>query len=320
MTSSKSNSSLLTGIIIALLGICAFLGYKYSQLTASNNVKFEEIAELQKFQSELDGEYQVALSSLENLKSNNQELNNLIESQKQELKGQKSKINDLIWTKRELGKAKAEMVNLNKLTTQYLGQINTMKRENQLLASQNDELNEANTVLITSLQNEKEVSAQLEQTRTRLMSENHSLNSNMTMLSEKVDIGSAIKMDDITFQAGSINDDGSFKKRIRKKKMDLFQTCFITRANLVTEAGEEIFMVKIIDENGQTLNSDDKKVFINKLNGEENRYSTSGKMNYNNEQTRACINWTPSFPIQKGKYTVEVYNKGYKVGTNLFKI
>ena len=317
---TKSNSSLLTGIIIALLGIAGFLGYKYSQLTKSNNQQFEEIAQLQKFQAELDGEYQVALSSLENLKNDNQELNSLIESQKMELKTQKSKINDLIWTKRELNKAKAEMANLNDLTQQYLGQINQMKRENELLVNQNAELTETNSVLTSSLQNEKAVTAELEQTRTRLMSENQTLNSSNSMLSEKVDIASAIKLDEISFEAGSINEDGSFKKRSRKKKMDVFQTCFVTRANLVTDAGEEVFMVRVIDQNGQTLTSDENATMINKLNGEETRYSTSGKMNYDNEQSRACINWDPSFEIQKGEYTVEVYNKGYKVGTSKFKI
>tara|TARA_Y100000385_G_scaffold235821_1_gene249744 strand:+ start:921 stop:1877 length:957 start_codon:yes stop_codon:yes gene_type:complete len=318
MASSKSN--VLTGIIIALLGVSGFLGYKYSKLSTSNNQQFDEIAELQKFQAELDGEYQVALSSLENMKNDNQELNGLIESQKMELKSQKSKINDLIWTKRELDKAKSEMANLNQLTQQYLGQINQMKQENELLVTQNAELTESNTVLTTSLQSEKEVTAQLEVTKTRLMSENQSLNSNNSDLSEKVDIASAVKLDEITFLAGSINEDGSFKKRIRKKKMDVFQTCFVTRANLVTEPGEEIFMVRVIDQNGQTLTGDENATVINKLNGEEARYSTSGKMEYSNEQSKACINWDPSFEIQKGEYTVEVYNKGYKVGTSNFKI
>jgi len=174
--------------------------------------------------------------------------------------------------------------------------------------------------LTSSLQNEKAVTAELEQTKTRLMSENQTLNSSNSMLSEKVDIASAIKLDEISFEAGSINEDGSFKKRSRKKKMDVFQTCFVTRANLVTDAGEEVFMVRVIDQNGQTLTSDENATMINKLNGEETRYSTSGKMNYDNEQSRACINWDPSFEIQKGEYTVEVYNKGYKVGTSKFKI
>jgi len=305
MASSKSN--VLTGIIIALLGVSGFLGYKYSKLSTSNNQQFDEIAELQKFQAELDGEYQVALSSLENMKNDNQELNGLIESQKMELKSQ-------------LDKAKSEMANLNQLTQQYLGQINQMKQENELLANQNAELTQSNTVLTTSLQSEKEVTAQLEVTKTRLMSENQSLNSNNSDLSEKVDIASAVKLDEITFLAGSINEDGSFKKRTRKKKMDVFQTCFITRANLVTEPGEEIFMVRVIDQNGQTLTGDENATVINKLNGEEARYSTSGKMEYSNEQSKACINWDPSFEIQKGEYTVEVYNKGYKVGTSNFKI
>jgi len=316
----SNSKSLTTGIIIALLGVCAFLGYKYSQLKTENNVKYNEIVELQKFQAELDGEYQVALSSLENMKNDNQELNSLIESQKLELKSQKSKINDLIWTKRELGKAQLELNNLNELTNQYLAEINTIKRKNEELEKANTELNEENVVLTTSLVDAKVVTDELEQTKTRLMSENQSLNSDNDMLSEKVNIASAIKLEEISFEAGSVNDDGSFKKRVMKKRMDVFQTCFVTRTNLVTDSGEEVFMVRVINENGETLSTDEKAVLINKINGEQTRYTTSGRMNYENKESRACINWDPPFEIQKGNYTVEVYNKGFKVGSDSFKI
>lgn len=318
--STKSNSkSITTAIIVGLVALCAFLGFKFNQLSTENNQKFEQITELQKFQAELDGEYQVALSSLENMKNDNQELNSLIESQKLELKSQKSKINDLIWTKRELDKAKTELGNLNNLTNQYLAEINTIKRENAQLLAANTELNQANGVLTTSLQEEKAMTSELEQTKTRLMSENQTLNTNNSMLEEKVNIGSAIKLDDITFQAGSINDDGSFRKRVMKKRMDVFQTCFITRTNLVTDAGEEVFNVRILNENGETL-SNEEHILVNKLTGEEIKYTTSGKMQYNNEEAKACINFDPPADIQKGNYSVEVYNKGFKVGTGSFKI
>jgi len=317
---AKSNSNLLIGIIVALLGLSGFLGYRLSTLNKVNNEKISKIEELTKFQAELDGEYQLALSSLENLKNDNQELNTLIESQKQELKAQKGKINDLIWTKRELDKAKQEMAKLNNLTQQYLGQINRMKKENELLASQNVELTQANDVLTTSLQSEKELSAELEQSKAALMSEKESLSRTNSMLSDKVTIASAIKLDNITFQAGSINDDGSFRKRILKGRMNVFHTCLTTSANLVVEPAEEIFNIRIIDEGGQTLNSDESAVITNKLNGEQVRYSTAGKMDYANESSQACISWDPPFDIQKGEYTVEVYNKGFRVGSGSFKI
>ena len=316
----SNSNSLTTGIIIALLGVCAFLGYKYSQLKKQNSVKYEEILKLQKFQAELDGEYQVALSSLENMKNDNQELSSLIESQKLELKSQKSKITDLIWTKRELDKAKRELQNMSQLTNQYLAEINTIKRQNAELANANTQLNEQNVVLTTSLEVEKTATANLEKTKARLMSENTSLSSDITMLSEKVDIASAIKLDEISFEAGSLNEDGSFRKRLRTKKMQVFQTCFITTTNLVSIPGEEIFMVRIINENGETLSSDENAVLENKINGEQTRFTTSGKMTYENKETRACINWDPPADIEKGNYTVEVYNKGFKVGAESFKI
>ncbi len=321
MAQNTSNfKNLAIGLIIVLLGLSAFLGYKYAQLKTANTEKYEEIVQLQKAQAELDSEYQEALGSLENLKNDNQELNNLIDSQKAELKSQKDKISNLIWTKRDLDKAGKEIKNLTKLTNQYLAEINTIKKRNAELQAKNMELNQTNEVLVSSLQQERTVTADLQQTKTRLVFENQSLNTNNTALAEKVDVASAIKINYISFAGGSLEDDGSFKRRKRAKKMDVFQTCFKTETNVVTPAGEETFLVRILNENGETLSSDERAVITNKLTGEQTRYTASGKMAYQNEDTEGCVQWDPEFEIQKGNYTVEIYNKGYKVGTGQFKI
>jgi hypothetical protein len=321
MSQNTSNlKNLAIGLIIALLGLSGFLGYKNYQLKKENTQKYDEIILLQKAQAELDGEYQAALSSLENLKNDNQELNNLIEAQKEELKAQKTKISNLIWTKRELDKAKKEIDNLNLLTSQYLADVNKMKKRNAELESQNLALNEQNETLTVSLNQEKTISTELKETKTRLMTENQSLSSNNNVLSEKVDIASAIKINYMSFTAGSVEEDGNFKSRKRTKKMDAFQTCFKTETNIITPQGEETFMVRILNENGETLSNDEKSVLVNKLTGEQTRYSASGKMMYKNNDTEGCVVWTPSFEIAKGNYTVEIYNKGFRVGAGTFKI
>ena len=321
MSQNTSNSKNLgIGFIVVLLGLSGFFGYKYYQVKGENEQKFEEIVQLNKAQAELDGEYQAALGSLENLKNDNQELNNLIDSQKAELKLQKDKISNLIWTKRELNKAGQEIEKLTSLTTQYLAEIETIKKRNAELQSKNLELNQTNQVLVGSLQNEREEKAELQETKTRLVSENQELTSNNEVLSERVDVASAIKINYIDFAGGSVESDGSFKSRKRVKKMDVFQTCFKTETNVVVPAGEETFMVRILNEQGETLSSDERAVIINKLSGEETRYTASGKMTYQNEDTEGCIQWNPDFEIQKGNYSVEIFNKGYKVGSGDFKI
>lgn len=321
MSTNTSNfKNLAIGAIVILLGLCGFLGYKYAQLKTENTNKYEEILQLQKAQAELDGEYQTALSSLENMKNDNQELNNLIESQKSELKSQKSKISNLIWTKRELDKAQKEIENLSIQTAQYVAEINRIKKRNAELESENTALVAQNETLNTSLQSERSISSELQQTKTRLMTQNQSLSSSNEELSEKVDIASAIKINAINFAGGSIEEDGSFKSRKREKRMEAFQTCFKTETNIVTPEGEETFMVRIINENGETLSDDENAVLTNKLTGELTRYSASGKMMYQNEDSEGCINWTPPFEIQKGSYTVEVYNKGFRVGSGAFKL
>jgi len=46
----------------------------------------------------------------------------------------------------------------------------------------------------------------------------------------------------------------------------------------------------------------------------------SGTLTYNNEDTEACMDWEPSAQVVKGNYSVEIYNKGYRVGKGSFNL
>jgi len=118
------SSKVISGIAIALLLLLSgYLWYENTNLKKSNHQQTAQIEEQQKVQAALDEDYQAALESIEGLRSDSQELNALIDNQKEELAAQKSKINNLIWTKRELGKAREEIANFENLTAQYLAEI-----------------------------------------------------------------------------------------------------------------------------------------------------------------------------------------------------
>ncbi len=317
------SSRVISGIAIALLLLLSgYLWYQNTELKKGMNTQKTELLELEKVQAELDADYQAALESIEGLRSDNMELNSLIDNQKEELKAQKTKIDGLIWTRRELDKAREEIAQFETLTATYLAQISELKSQTEQLTAANATLTTQNATLNQNLTVEKEANSKLQEVRAVLVSEKDELITNNKALADKVEIGSAIKINWMSFDGGEVKDDGEWKSRKRNKKMETLRTCFRTETNVVVPAGEETFYLRIITPNGETLASDDmgSGEITDKISGKSMRYTISGTLTYNNEDTEACMDWKPATEPIDGEYSVEIYNKGYKVGQGVFEL
>lgn len=313
-TQSKQNFTAVSIIaIIALLGLNGYQWYSNSKLSQANQQLQTQQIELEKVQAELDQDYQTALESLEEMRGDNQQLNALIDSQKAELKAQKEKINDLIWTKRELDKAKEEIKALKANVNKYLDEIKTLKEENKLLAEDNQKLNQR---IDAEVREKEEILSQKES----LASEKERLSKTNENLGAKVDIASAIKVNTINVKGYEIKKDGKLKDQSKAKNIDMLRVCFQTETNRVTSAGTKRFYLRIINPQGETIAVEDKGsgVLTNKLDNTQVRYTTSGEIQYNNEDTNACIDWTLDDKLPKGNYNIEMYNNGYPVGKGAF--
>ena len=325
MTSKTKQTNITAWSIVAIIGLLALNGYQWfsnSQLSQSLDNQQTEMIELENIQAELEQEYQVALESLEELKGDNKELNDLIESQKKELGAQKEKINGLIWTKRELGKAKDEIANLNTQTAAFVAEITQLKNENAALASTNSLLSEEKTFLVASYEKQKELTMELEEAKKVLASEKERLSDNNVVLSTKVDMANAIKINYLDVQGFQIKDNGDLKKKSKAKDIQMLRTCIKTESNYVTPAGKKDFYIRLINPIGETvaIESNGGGILLNKLDDTQVRYTYSASMEYNNEDTEACLDWTLSDPISKGEYDIEIYNNGFLVGKGNFKL
>ncbi len=317
------SSKVISGIAIALLLLLSgYLWYENSNLKTANSAQVAEMGEMEKVQAELDTDYQAALESIESLRTDSQELNALIDNQKEELKAQKSKINNLIWTKRELTKAREEIGNFEGLTAQYLADITDLKAQNEMLTEANGKLTKDIVVLNDNLTSEKQLTSELTETRAVLMSEKETLTETNAALADKVEIGSAVKINWMSLEGGEVKDDGSWKRRKIAKRSKTLRTCFKTETNVVVPAGEETFYLRIVGPGGETIaaDQDGSGLLTDKLTGEEMKYTMSGTLTYNNEDTQACMDWDTSVEVAKGEYNVEIFNKGYKVGSGVFKL
>lgn len=326
MTDNKANKSNITAwvlvAIIALLGLNAYQWYSNSQLKTENVRQEAEMIEIEKAQAELEQDYQTSLQKLEELKGDNKDLNALIDSQKKELTAQKEKINNLIWTKRELAKAKKEIENMVQQAETYVAEITELKEQNQYLASSNEKLAMEKTQLAESYQAQMEMNAELEEARKVLASEKERLVTDNDELSSKVDMANAIKINWLNVQGYEIEDDGDLDDKSKAKDIEMLRTCVRTESNYVTPAGEKEFFVRLINPIGETvaIESNGGGVLINKLDDSEVRYTYSGKFDYNNEDTEACLDWVLTDKLPKGEYNIEIYNNGFLVGKGDFKL
>jgi len=315
--STKSNNVLsyaLIGIIL-LLGLNGYQMYINSQLKQDTANQKTELIELEKIKTELDQDYKAAIEGLDELRGDNEELNQLIDSQKLSLQGQKEKINNLIWSKRELGKARKEMKALKDQAQQYIKELTKLRDDNQFLTSSNTQLKEEKEAL-------NQLYAEIAQAREILIVEKEEIIKEKAILSGKVDIAEAIKINYMEVQGYQVKDDGKTKKKNKAKNINMLRTCFLTETNVVAQGGEQEFYIRIIDPVGETItdSNDGVGVLTNKLDSTQVMYTTSGSIDYQNEDTRGCTSLSLSEKLTKGIYDVEIYNNGFMVGKGDFKL
>ncbi len=315
MSTGQNFQAIAITIIISLLGLNGYQWYVNNKLTSNFQVQKTETLELQKVQEELDQDYQTALESLEEMRGNNEQLNSLIDQQKEELRTQKEKINNLIWTKKELDKAKEEIKSLNTNVSKYLTEL-------QALQDKNKDLTDKNQVLTQRVEEEVSAKEAVIQEKNNLTQEKENLAKSNALLGSKVDMANAIKINLIDVKGFEIKKGGKLKERSKAKDVQMLRVCFTTETNMVTSAGRKTFQVRVINPVGETIYVEDNGggVITNKSDNSQVRYSFSGELDYKNEDTNSCIDWSLPLQLVKGDYKVEMFNNGFLVGKNTFKL
>jgi regulator of replication initiation timing len=310
----------IMGVVIGLLLLTSiFLLVSRYQTGKKLSGTQTELSEQKAAFAELDAQFNEAVTELEQQKGINAELDAKINEQLAQLEENKGKIETLI---REKQNYRSAMNKFKAQKDEYLAELEQLKEQIGILTEQNTQLTSENELLVTNL---TETQSQLEETNTAkaaLISEKTQLETERQYLSQKVDVASAVKVSNIQVKAVAVTSSGKERTKSRAKKIDRLNICFTAEANEVVESGEENFFIIVTDPTGvplylETLGSG---IVTDKRKGEEFRYTTVASVNYANEPVQACGAWEPGQSFSKGKYTVAVYNKGYKVGSGAFQL
>ncbi|MEN0003657.1 MAG: hypothetical protein AAF798_05925 [Bacteroidota bacterium] len=309
-------------IIVALLGVNAFLLVSKMKDSKEKTELNAQLDESQQLKAELEEQYYEALGELEEMRGSNEELNALIDQQKEELKGQKDRIASLIKDSNQLGKARKEMKRLSAKVDQYLAEINQLRQENEELTARTSQLTEENESLTSNLDQQLQQNEELNMAKAELVSEKENLETEKAALSAKVTEASVVKVNEIEVKGYMKKSSGKSVRRRKAKNIDQLQVCFNTEVNDVTEAGKEEFYIRIIEPSGQTMAIEGlgSGVLARTEGGDEVRYTAIKEASYNREAKNLCLNWAPGTQFMEGNYQVEIYNKGYLAGKGDFRL
>jgi len=281
----------------------------------------QEVDDSAKLKLELEKQYYEALSELESMKTGNEELNALIDQQKQELQEKKNKISRLIGqgkkSKNELAEVQEMMSSLRSQLDGYVAEVTQLKQENELLEQENVKLAQDKKVLETDLSSQKTMNTELVSAKAALVSEKESLEKDKAKLNEKVTQASVVKVMDVTATSWKVKKSGKPAKTRSAAKTDRVKVCFTTTKNEVTIPGVEKFYVRLINPIGETLAVENlgSGIMTSGASNQEVRYTQIKELDYSNDAMVGCFLWEPNTAFSDGKYTVEVYNKGYLAGT-----
>jgi myosin heavy subunit len=278
--------------------------------------------EVEQLKAELEKDYYQALSDLEEMRGSNEELNALIEKQKEELTTQKTQIDKLLRDNRNLGSARAQMKDLNAKAQQYLAEINQLRQENEELIATNSQLSEVNQQLDSSLVQTREQADSLNAIKARLETQKAELQQTTEQLSKKVNIASVVKVNNLEATGLKVRGNGKTVTKKAADNIDQIQVCFNTTENDVAPVGTELFFVRIINPDGVTLAIETlgSGEFQNNASGQAVLYTRTAEIAYEKDVQQVCTVWAPGQAFDAGSYTVEVYNKGYLAGSTSFEL
>lgn len=280
-----NNAWIYIPIVLLLIASNIFL---YLQKSKQDNIHLDEIVVKDSTIQTLKSEYDASLVRLDDLIGKNAALDSLLVDKNSEIGKIKSRINELTnkskITTQELQEARVLIASLNKKIGKYEEEIGILKKENKELSNQVSMLSKDNEVL-----------------------------------TEQVDLGKVLAASNIILTPIDLRKNGNKEVETSKaKRVDVLRVKFDIVKNLLDEGGNKEFFVVIKDPQGNLLTSPNlgSGKFVTATGGTVN-YSLSKTVNIpKGEETKDInVDWNQATSYDKGIYQVEIYHKGYQIGS-----
>lgn len=231
-------------------------------------------------------------------------------------------VDSLMAMKAQLEKDKRELKNANtysaanynkkirsyeSILSEKDGEIARLRQELGIAESKNEELSQK----VTGLESERQ---QLSDSVVNYSVQNREL-------TEKVNIASALRAENLTVNAVSSKGKERQGGKYKAKRIDRLRVNFKLGENAVAKQNEKEFFLRILDPEGAVLSDMATGSGSFMFNGKELIYSSKQSMNFDNSGQSVDIFYgRGGIPLKDGKYSIEVYSEGFKIGQGDFTV
>jgi len=290
---NSTSKILLFIVIIETAGIGWLVWDKFNQSEKNNKIS-KELVQTKSEKAVIEEELQTMYRQYDGLKTDNQELNDQLEKEKEKIIETLKQLKNVKRSNyAKIKQLQEETETLKTIMKDFVKQIDKLNTENKRLNTENSVIR-------------KNYNDQVAKTDTLL--------SLKDSLSNQVKKAKVLKAENITIQ--TLNKRDRSTKRARKLKK--VKICFTIDDNVLAKKGSRYAYIRIAGPDGIILMSDDSGMF--NYQGKEIAYSSKRHLTYEGDKTEVCIFWTANTEQLEGKYDVDIFMDGNQIGEQYFTL
>ncbi|MDQ6478541.1 hypothetical protein [Dyadobacter sp. LHD-138] len=315
MQPEQKNKQTIAWAMVVVLGLAtAMFGYLFttqkSELTQQESLVVEKARELALTKTKLDS------------------ISTVLDAKIAEIEKLGGDVSELTKVKEQLEKDKLAFRRSNKVeTNKYLGKIKEYEKflaekdeviaqlrlENEHLVASNDSL----STHVGTLTNERQ---RLVQRQAELTDSVVTFTAANKELSAKVSQAAALKAQNI--KVLTVNSRGKVKDKeeYKAKRVDKLKLVFNLPENALTAQESKDIYVRVLDPQGAVVADDATGSGEFEVDGAPSKFTTRESVAYQNNNQKVEMLYDNTSQFRPGKYSVELYSEGYKIGGTNFTI
>jgi predicted nuclease with TOPRIM domain len=293
----KSRNKQLIYLLIGLL-LLSVIGNVYllnRSTTAEKEVvvKSEQVDSLNQLKKTLDGNFQAMTFELDQFRGKNIQLDSLLAKADGDIQKQRNKIAQLIKENKDIPLIKRQLEEMKAIRDQYRIQIEQLIKENK-------ELKFANVNLSQEVDN---------------------LNKTTKDLSQKVELASVLKAENIVVKPQRAKGKGKLEDTEKAKRVSKVAITLVIAENKVAKPGPREVVMRLIKPDGYPITDPNSgSGTFTKEDGRSTEYSLKKNVDFNNERLEVNLDWDVVEELKSGIYITEVYLDGKLIGNNKFSL
>lgn len=309
----KSNGKLHAMYIVLIALLIGGLVYTNLKLKKSKEtivVTEKQRDDVTSLKSELDKKYNESLLEIESYRAENAGLDSLLMIKEQELTSKKAKIDALL---SQISTLKSGDASKAKLILEAQTLMKQMDDDKARLQTSIDSLIAVNKQLY---QEKDSVTGELITT----IQKKQKVEEDNQKMKDRIDKASILSTANIVATPIRMTRKGKEDEVKKAKDAEKLRVCFDLLQNKIAPSGQTAIEVRIISPDGTTIQMQNlgSGTFKEATTGNEIPFTYSISPDYQNESKTVCSYWAQTFKFAPGKYSVEIYEKGFLIGQSSF--